>query len=56
MTNIAMERSNIFKNGNIYKWAISHVDIAHLETYPLVICYIPMENHHRNSEFSQEKW
>ena len=24
--------------------------------YPLVICYITMENHHRNREFSPEKW
>ena len=26
------------------------------EEYPLVICYIAIENHHRNSEFSHEKW
>jgi hypothetical protein len=24
--------------------------------YPLVICYITMENHHRNSEFFHEQW
>jgi hypothetical protein len=24
--------------------------------YPLVICYIAIENGHRNSEFSHEKW
>ena len=26
------------------------------EEYPLVICYIAIENHHRSSEFSHEKW
>ena len=24
--------------------------------YPLVICYITIENHHRNSELSHEKY
>ena len=29
--------------------------LEHLD-YPLVICYVAIENGHRNSGFSHEKW
>ena len=32
------------------------IEFMVLSPYPLVICYIAIENHHRNSEFSHEKW
>ena len=30
--------------------------VAMYNNYPLVICYVAIENGHRNSGFSHEKW